>query len=76
MDFVIEKGREIFGLEIKSKLKEPKITKSIKKFIDLKKIKRVYVFCENLDAKKRYKNCEIIFTYYLNIFYIIKNVLR
>ena len=76
MDFVIERGKEIFCFEVKSKVREPKITPSIKRFIDSNKAKRIYVFCENLDAKKKYKGCEIVFTHYLNVFYIIEKVLK
>ena len=28
------------------------------------------------DAKEKYKNCEVIFTHYLNIFWIIDNLLN
>ena len=76
MDFVIERGKDIFGFEVKSKVREPKITSSIKRFVDSNKAKRIYVFCENLDAKKKYKGCEIVFTHYLNVFYIIEKVLK
>lgn len=76
MDFVIESGKGVFGFEVKSKVGGAKINSSVKKFIDSNKVKRVYVFCENLDAKKRYGGCEIVFTHYLNVFWIIDKVLR
>ena len=76
MDFVIESGKDIFGFEVKSKVRDSKITSSIKRFIDSNKAKRVYVFCENLDAKKKYNGCEIVFTHYLNVFYLIEKVLK
>lgn len=75
MDFVVEGEGGVFGFEVKSKVKGAKISSSLKKFIDLNKVKRVYVFCENLDAKKKYNGCEIVFTHYLNVFWIIDRAL-
>jgi len=74
MDFVVESEKGLIGFEIKSKLTSTKISKSIKKFIDENKPKKIYVLCENIDQKKEYKNCPIIFTNHLNIFKIIKNL--
>jgi len=75
MDFVIDKGDgEIYGFEVKSKLKEPSLTNSIKRFIDEVKPKKVFVLCENLDSKIKYKNCEILFTNHLNIYSIMKSL--
>ncbi|MCK4997502.1 ATP-binding protein [Candidatus Pacearchaeota archaeon] len=75
MDFVIEGEKGVFGFEIKSRIGNAEISSSMKKFIDLNKVKRIYVFCENSDVKKKYNGCEVIFTHYLNVFWIINKVL-
>ncbi len=75
MDFVVESGKGVFGFEVKSKIRNVEVSLSVKKFIDSNKAKKVYVFCENLDAKKKYSGCEIVFTHYLNVFWIIDKVL-
>ncbi len=75
MDFVIESEKGLFGFEVKSKLNKVKITPSIKKFIDLNKPKKVFVLNENLEGKKNYGDCQVIFTNHLNIFWIIENEL-
>ncbi len=76
MDFVVEGERGVFGFEIKSKLSDDKVTVSMKKFIDSNKVKRIYVFCENIDTTRKYKKCEVVFTNHLNVFWIIDNVLN
>lgn len=76
VDFVVEGEKGVFGFEVKSKVRGVEISLSIKKFIDSNKAKRVYVFCENLDAKKKYNGCEVVFTHYLNVFWIIERVLK
>lgn len=76
MDFVVNSKNGIFGFEIKSKLKNSSISNSVKRFIDENKPKKIFIFCENIDAKKQYNNCEIIFTSHLNIFFIINKFLK
>lgn len=75
VDFVVEEGDNLFGFEIKSRLKDSKISNSVKRFIEDNKPKKVFVLCENFDGKNKYLGCEVIFMNYLNIFWIIKNYL-
>lgn len=70
MDFVVNSERGLFGFEVKSKLKDSSLSNSVKRFIDENKPNKVFVFCENIEDNKNYQNCEIIFTNYLNIFFI------
>ncbi len=76
IDFIYEKGGEIYGFEIKSKIKNSSLTNSIKKFIETYNPKEVYVFNENIDDEIQFKKTKIIFSNYLNIIPIIKNNLK
>ncbi len=76
MDFVVNLEKGLFGFEVKSKLKNSYLTESIKRFIEEHKPKKVFVLCENIDDKQKYKNCEIVFTNYLNLFVIMDKELR
>ncbi len=67
MDFVYEENGNIIAIEIKSKLKDNKISNSIKKFIEYNSPKIVYVFNENIESELKYKTTKIIFTHYLII---------
>ena len=70
MDFVYEKDGEIVGIECKSKFKELKPNKSIIRFIETFKAKKVIVFNQDLDGEILYGECKIIFTNYLNVYNI------
>jgi predicted AAA+ superfamily ATPase len=76
MDFVYEKNSEIFGFECKSKLHSPKITPSMKRFIQINKPKKVYVFNETLDSEVEFEKTKILFTNYLNIFTICEKLVN
>lgn len=72
MDFVYEESGKIIAIEVKSKLKDDKLTTSIKKFIEYNSPKIVYVFNENIDSEIKYENTKIVFTNYLNCFSLLK----
>jgi hypothetical protein len=75
LDFVYERNNRLIGFEVKSFLKNNNITKSIKKFIDLNdNVEKVYVLNENIDDVREYNGVEIVFTNYINIFPIIKEL--
>ena len=74
VDFVIEKNGEIYGFEVKSKLKNDNITNSIRKFCDFFNPKKIYIFNEEITKKITYNKTQIIFTNYLNIFEISQNL--
>ena len=76
IDFIVEINGEIFGFEVKSKLQNSKITNSIKRFCDTFNPKIIFVLNENIDDKIKYNKSEVIFTNYINIFYIIKKILK
>lgn len=75
MDFVVNCEKGLFGFEIKSKLSNPSVLKSVKKFIEEYNPKKVFIFCENIDKITKYKNCHVVFTNYLNLFKIIEKFL-
>jgi uncharacterized protein len=75
MDFVLEKDGKIFGFEIKSKINNKNPTNSIKKFIEEFNPKIIFVFNENLDYKIKFNNTDVIYTNFLNIFYIMNKYL-
>ena len=76
IDFIVEINGEVFGFEVKSKLQNSKITNSIKRFCDTFNPKIIFVLNENIDDKIKYNKSEVIFTNYINIFYIIKKILK
>jgi predicted AAA+ superfamily ATPase len=74
IDFVIEKDSNIYGIEIKLKLFNTKITTSIKKFIEKYNPKTIYILNENIDETTNYKKTKIIFTNFININYILNQL--
>lgn len=71
VDFVYEVNGNIYGFEVKSKLKDNTLNKSMKKFISEFGPKQLYIFNENIDSNFNFEGTEIIFTNYLNIFFIL-----
>lgn len=76
IDFVYEYNGQTYGFEVKSKLKDDKLTNSMKKFIEMFNPKVLYIFNENIDSEYEFEKTRIIFTNYLNIFYIIDNEVK
>ncbi|MFW6007715.1 MAG: ATP-binding protein [archaeon] len=74
MDFILEKHGNIYGFEIKSKLSNDNITKSIGKFIEYYSPKKIFVLNENIDGKNKYESTEVIHTNHINIIPILKNL--
>ncbi len=61
MDFVIEKEGGLIPIEVKTKTKEGKITKSYDSFISKYSPKRGYLLSLDLEGKKRIGDCDIRF---------------
>jgi len=66
IDFVIERNNEIIGIEVKSRLSNNNIPKSVIKFIDDYNPKTIYIFNQNIKSEKKYKETKIIFTHLIN----------
>ena len=67
MDFVIEEAGKIIGIEIKSKIKQTKPSKSTKEFIKQFRPDKVIILNENLDYETKIEKTKIIFTNHINI---------
>jgi len=74
VDFILEGNDNIFGIEVKSSLKDDNITSSMKKFINTYNPRELIVFNEKLDSIRMVENTKVIFTSYLNIFNILANI--
>jgi predicted AAA+ superfamily ATPase len=74
LDFVGMKEDEIFGIEVKSFVRNMSLSNGIKKFIESFFPKRIYIFNENFTGNTVYKNTEVIFLPYANVSYVVKNV--
>ena len=68
IDFVLEGNDIIYGLEIKSSLKDDNITTSMKKFIETYMPKELIVFNSKINSVRKLNKTKIIFTSHLNIF--------
>jgi uncharacterized protein len=66
VDFLIRKNEKTLGLEIKSKLNDLKITRSLLSYIKKYNPNIVYVFNENIYGTKKYEKTKVNFTHYLN----------
>ena len=69
VDFIVEKNGEVYPLEVKSSLNEPKITKSFRSFIEKYHPKKGFVACENLFANRKISNTSVFWIplYHLNM---------
>ncbi|MBN1897104.1 MAG: ATP-binding protein [Candidatus Aenigmarchaeota archaeon] len=61
MDFVIEKEGKMIPIEVKSKLKEEKVTKSYDSFIKKYSPLKGYLVSLDLDGRKKVGGCDVIF---------------
>jgi uncharacterized protein len=67
MDFVLEMGGKVFGIECKSKLKSGTIPLSTKRFIEKYNPAVVIIANENIDFEIKYNETKVIFTNYINL---------
>ncbi len=74
VDFVIEKGYDLYSIEVKNDLKRDNISKSYISFIKKYSPKKGFIVTDYLKSKKKYVNTEIDFISFINIFEIIKNI--
>lgn len=74
VDFILEGNNLIYGIEIKSSLKDDTITHSMKKFIELYKPQELIILNEKQESIREIENTQIIFTNFLNIFTILKKI--
>jgi len=61
VDFIIEKPNEIVPIEIKSNIKEPKITRSFRNFIEEYNPEQGFLFSFRLNKKKTIKKTNVYF---------------
>jgi len=73
VDFIIEKGHDIYTIEVKNNLKNPNITKSYLSFIKKYNPKKGFLFTDNLQDSKKYINTEILFLSFINFKQFFKN---
>lgn len=74
IDFVLEGNDKIFGIEVKSALKDDNISTSVKRFIDMYNPVEIIVFNEKIESVRKIKNTKIIFTHHLNIFVFLDKI--
>lgn len=73
IDFVIEKGGNIIGIEVKSKLNNSKVTPSTQEFIKQIKPHKVYIFNESIQTTTKQNKTTVEFDHIFNIIPIIEN---
>ena len=71
VDFVVEKNGEIYPLEIKSSLSEPKITKSFRSFFEKNQPKKGFVACDNLFADRKISNTSV---FWIPLYHVIEHI--
>ena len=74
IDFVVEYGGFRYGIEVKSKLKDNVILKSINKFRNLFKVKKIFVLNKEVMDVRKVEDVEVVYTYYTDIFNIISEI--
>jgi len=69
VDFIFEKNGEVYPLDVKSSLNEPKITKSFRSFIEKYQPKKGFVACANLFANRKISNTSVFWipVYHINM---------
>ena len=61
VDFIIEKENKVTPIEIKSNLKQPKLTKSFHSFLEKYNPKKSYILSSDFEGSKKLKNYKITF---------------
>ena len=74
VDFVIEKGLNIYPLEVKNNLKKLNITKSYLSFIEKYSPKDGFLFTDNLNDNKKYLKTNISFLSFFNLAVFLKKI--
>lgn len=74
VDFIIEKGYNIYPLEVKNNLKNANISRSYLSFISKYNPKEGFLFTDNLNDTKKYFNTNISFLSFFNVFNFLKKL--
>jgi predicted AAA+ superfamily ATPase len=74
VDFVIEKGLNIYPLEVKNNFKTSNITKSYLSFIEKYSPKDGFLFTDNLNDNKKYLKTNISFLSFFNLAVFLKKI--
>jgi len=72
VDFIIEKEGKIIPLEVKSNLKNSKITRSFRNFLEKYKPKQSFIFSQAYLDKIKFKNASLYFTPLFSVGKILK----
>jgi len=76
VDFVIEKGYDLYSIEIKNNLKIPNITRSYLNFIKKYNPKTGFLVTDYLSDKKKYVSTDIYFISFINLFILLNRIKR
>jgi hypothetical protein len=71
VDFVVEKGYNIYSIEVKNNLKSDKITKSYLNFIKKYSPLKGFLFTDYIEYTKKYINTDVKFLSFVNIYNFI-----
>ncbi len=74
VDFVIEKGYNLYSIEVKNNLTRPNISKSYVSFIKKYSPKKGFLITGYLSDTKKYVNTDITFLSFINFQEIIKSI--
>lgn len=73
VDFIIEKGNEIKGIEVKSYLKSDIVGKSMRSFIEKYNSKKCYILSKDYINQRKINTTEVIFIPYIRFIKEIEN---
>ncbi|MFT4283012.1 MAG: ATP-binding protein [Candidatus Woesearchaeota archaeon] len=74
VDFVLEKNAHIFAFEVKSKLANANISKSVKRFIEEYKPAKFFILNDSFNLKTSFMGVDILFINKLGIVKILENL--
>jgi len=74
VDFIIEKGFNIYPLEVKNNLKKINISRSYLSFIEKYNPKEGFLFTDNLNESKKYFKTLIYFSSFFNFSFFLKKI--
>lgn len=74
VDFIIEKGYNIYSIEVKNNLSKPNLTKSYVNFIKKYSPKKGFLITDYLSETKKYVNTEITFLSFINFQEIVNEI--
>ncbi len=76
VDFIIEKGKNLIGIEVKTYLKSNNVEKSMRSFIQKYLPKECFILSLNYKDKRKIGNTQIYFLSYIEFFNFISTILK